>query len=161
MIERPPRGYRHERQDTPRRQQDGPVQTTQTDVRTARALALAHPAVRSARFQLVRPSVRKLAVTLLAAPLALACALPAPAGAQIAYGPCPGSNNFACGHLTVPLDPSGATPGTITLSVRRRRAPVGEASSAVVALAGGPGQSAIPFAEDFTEMLGPILDTRD
>jgi pimeloyl-ACP methyl ester carboxylesterase len=109
----------------------------------------------------VRTSVRKLAVTLLAAPLALAYALPAPAGAQIAYGPCPGSNNFACGHLTVPLDPSGATPGTITLAVRRRRAPLGEASSAVIALAGGPGQSAIPFAEDFTEMLGPILDTRD
>jgi pimeloyl-ACP methyl ester carboxylesterase len=108
--------------------------------------------------------VRKLAVAFLAAPLALACALPAPAGAggvQIAYGPCPGSNDFACGHLTVPLDPSGATPGTITLAVRRRRAPVGEASSAVVALAGGPGQSAIPFAEDFTELLGPILDTRD
>jgi pimeloyl-ACP methyl ester carboxylesterase len=109
----------------------------------------------------VRTSVRKLAVTLLAAPLALACALPAPAGAQFAYGPCPGSNNFACGHLTVPLDPSEATPGTITLAVRRRRAPLGEASSAVIALAGGPGQSAIPFAEDFTEMLGPILDTRD
>ncbi len=109
----------------------------------------------------MRTSVRKLAVAVLAAPLALACALPAPAGAQIAYGPCPGSNAFACGHLTVPLDPSGATPGTITLAVRRRRAPVGEASSAVVALAGGPGQSAIPFAEDFTELLGPILDTRD
>ncbi len=109
----------------------------------------------------MRPSVRKLAVAFLAAPLALACALPAPAGAQIAYGPCPGSNEFACGHLTVPLDPSGATPGTLTLAVRRRRAPVGEASSAVVALAGGPGQSAVPFAEDFTEVLGPILDTRD
>jgi pimeloyl-ACP methyl ester carboxylesterase len=109
----------------------------------------------------VRPSARKLAVAFLAAPFALACSLAAPAGAQIAYGPCGDSPNFACGHLTVPLDPSGATPGTITLAVRRRRAPVGEASSAVVALAGGPGQSAIPFAEDFTELLGPILDTRD
>jgi pimeloyl-ACP methyl ester carboxylesterase len=109
----------------------------------------------------VRPSARKLAVAFLAAPLALACSLPAPAGAQIAYGPCPHNNDFACGHLTVPLDPSGATPGTITLAVRRRRAPVGEASSAVIALAGGPGQSAVPFAEDFTEVLGPILSTRD
>ncbi len=115
----------------------------------------------------MRTSVRKLAVAVLAAPLALVCALPAsssaapPASGAIAYGPCPGSNELACGHLTVPLDPSGATPGTITLAVRRRRAPVGEASSAVVALAGGPGQSAIPFTEDFTEVLGPILDTRD
>ncbi len=30
-----------------------------------------------------------------------------------------------------------------------------------MALAGGPGQSAIPFAEVFTELLGPILATRD
>jgi pimeloyl-ACP methyl ester carboxylesterase len=127
---------------------------------------VAHRFVRSVRFQLVRSSARKLAVALLAAPIALVCALPAPAGAladlgSVAYGPCPESNEFACGHLTVPLDPSGATPGTIALSIRRRRAPIGEATTAVIALAGGPGQSAIPFAETFAEALGPILDTRD
>ncbi len=125
----------------------------------------AHCRGRSVRFQLVRSSARKLAVLFLAAPTLCACALlgalPAPAGAQIGYGPCPGSNTFACAHLTVPLDPTGATSGNITLAIRRRRAPVGEASSAVLALAGGPGQSAIPFAEDFTEVLGPILSTRD
>ncbi len=106
--------------------------------------------------------MRKLAVAFLAAaPILAACALPAPAGAQIAFVPCTGTNDFACAHLTVPLDPSGATPGSITLAIRRHRAPVGEASSAVVALAGGPGQAAIPFAETFTELLGPILSTRD
>jgi pimeloyl-ACP methyl ester carboxylesterase len=114
---------------------------------------------------LVRLSVRKPAISLLAASILAACALLAlgasPAGAQIAFGPCKESDDFACGHLTVPLDPSGGTPGTITLTVRRRRAPVGEARSAVIALAGGPGQSAIPFTETFTELLGPILDTRD
>jgi pimeloyl-ACP methyl ester carboxylesterase len=109
----------------------------------------------------VRPSVRKLAVAFLTAPLIAVCGPPAPAGAQIAWGPCGSSNALACAHLTVPLDPSGATPGTITLALRRHRAPVGEASSAVIALAGGPGQSAIPFAEDFAETLGPLLDTRD
>jgi pimeloyl-ACP methyl ester carboxylesterase len=112
----------------------------------------------------VRPSVRKLAVAFLAAPIIAAIAagaLPASAGAQIAFGPCGDSNSFACGHLTVPLDPSGASPGSVTLAIRRRRAPVGEAHSAVIALAGGPGQSAIPFAETFTELLGPILSTRD
>ena len=72
-----------------------------------------------------------------------------------------GKQQLACAHLTVPLDPSGAVPGTITLAIRRRLAPVGEAHSAVIALAGGPGQSAIPFTETFTELLGPILDTRD
>ncbi len=81
--------------------------------------------------------------------------------AQIAFAPCGDSNNFACGHLTVPLDPSGGTPGTITLAMRRHRAPIGEAREAVIALAGGPGQAAIPFAEDFAQLLGPIISTRD
>jgi pimeloyl-ACP methyl ester carboxylesterase len=113
----------------------------------------------------VRPSVRKLAVAFLAAPVLAACVvagvLPASAGAQIPFAPCKESTVFACAHLTVPLDPSGIVPGSITLAIRRRLAPVGEAHSAVIALAGGPGQSAIPFAEDFTELLGPVLDTRD
>jgi pimeloyl-ACP methyl ester carboxylesterase len=85
----------------------------------------------------------------------------APAQAQIAYAPCADSNDFACGHLTVPLDPSGATPGTITLALRRHLAPLGPAHSAIVALAGGPGQAALPFTEQFSELLGPIADTRD
>jgi pimeloyl-ACP methyl ester carboxylesterase len=87
--------------------------------------------------------------------------LVASASAQIALTPCGDSNNFACGHLTVPLDPSGTTPGTITLALRRHRAPVGEARSAIIALAGGPGQPALPFAETFAELLGPIASTRD
>jgi pimeloyl-ACP methyl ester carboxylesterase len=114
----------------------------------------------------MRPSAGQPIVALLAA---LVCAgslaAPAGAGAQIAFAPCANSNDFACGHLTVPLDPSGSAgggaPGTVTLAIRRHRAPIGDASSAVVALAGGPGQSAIPFAEAFTELLGPILSTRD
>ena len=56
---------------------------------------------------------------------------------------------------------AGATPGTITLAIRRHRAPVGEARSAIIALAGGPGQPALPFAEAFAELLGPIAATRD
>lgn len=86
----------------------------------------------------------------------------AAAGApQIAWKPCGSSNDLACGHLTVPLDPSGAAPGTITLALRRHRSPVGESNDAVIALAGGPGQSAIPFASQFVEILGPIAATRD
>jgi len=67
----------------------------------------------------------------------------------------------ACAHLTVPLDPTGVAPGQLTLAIRRHRAPVGEARTAVVALAGGPGQPAIPFTETFAEILGPALATRD
>jgi hypothetical protein len=48
--------------------------------------------------------------------------------------------------VPVPLDRSGAVPGTITLSVARKLAGTQRASSALVALAGGPGQPALPFA---------------
>ncbi|HTD57640.1 MAG TPA: alpha/beta fold hydrolase [Solirubrobacteraceae bacterium] len=91
------------------------------------------------------------------------CVVPsAPAHAdQIAWKPCGDTNSLACGHLTVPLDPSGATPGTITLAMRRHRAPVGESKDAVIALAGGPGQSAIPFIGQFGQILGSIASTRD
>ncbi len=96
-----------------------------------------------------------------AAWLAVLAGSPANARADIAYAPCPGTNQYGCAHLAVPLDPGGAAPGTVTLSIRRHRAAVGEARTAVVALAGGPGQPAIPYAERFAEVLGPILDTRD
>jgi pimeloyl-ACP methyl ester carboxylesterase len=94
---------------------------------------------------------------------AAACAVlqVASAHAQIAWTPCGDSNDAACGHLTVPIDPSGATPGTIALAMRRHRAPVGEPKDAVIALAGGPGQSAIPFLRQFEQVLGPIVSTRD
>ena len=101
-----------------------------------------------------------LAATVTAGAAALALAA-APASAEIAFSPCPKGNNFACAHLTVPLDPSGAVPGTIRLSLRRHRAPVGEPRTAIIALAGGPGQAALPFSEDFAELLGPIASTRD
>jgi pimeloyl-ACP methyl ester carboxylesterase len=63
--------------------------------------------------------------------------------------------------MAVPLDPSGALPGTVSLAIRRHRAAVGDARDAIVALAGGPGQPAIPFSEQFAELLGPIAATRD
>lgn len=96
--------------------------------------------------------------------MALLCgALPCTsvAGAQIYWKPCGNSNVQACGHLTVSLDPSSGVPGVITLAMRRQRAPVGEAKDAVIALAGGPGQAAIPFTSEFSDLLGPILSTRD
>lgn len=74
---------------------------------------------------------------------------------------CAESNNIACGHLTVPVDPHEPSAGVITLALRRHRAPLGEAKDAVIALAGGPGQSAIPFLSQFDALLGPIVATRD
>ncbi len=83
------------------------------------------------------------------------------AQADIAWAPCGNSNELACGHLTVPLSWSGATPGVLTLAMHRHRAPVGDERSAVIALAGGPGQPALPFTEQFIRLLGPIIATRD
>ncbi|HXQ00457.1 MAG TPA: alpha/beta fold hydrolase [Solirubrobacteraceae bacterium] len=83
------------------------------------------------------------------------------AQAQIAWTPCGNSNVVACGHLTVPLNPANPSQGVITLAMRRHLSPTGASKDAVVALAGGPGQTAIPFMEDFTEILGPIVSTRD
>lgn len=91
----------------------------------------------------------------------LALALPAMASGEIAWTPCHDTNEFACGQLTVPLDPSGTGGETIALAMRRHLAPVGGAKEAVIALAGGPGQAAIPFTSAFTTLLGPILSTRD
>lgn len=108
----------------------------------------------------MRRSVGKTVAVLLMAGL---CALAASvsARAEIAFAPCGSSNEFACGHVTVPLDPGGTSPGTVTLAIRRHRAPVGDEKSAVIALAGGPGQAALPFTEQFASLLGPIISTRD
>jgi pimeloyl-ACP methyl ester carboxylesterase len=104
--------------------------------------------------------VASIALAFAAASIALAFAATA-AQAQIAWAPCKDTNDFACGHLTVPVDPASADQGTIALAIRRHLAPTGEAKDAVIALAGGPGQAAIPFAEDFDRLLGPIISTRD
>jgi pimeloyl-ACP methyl ester carboxylesterase len=105
--------------------------------------------------------VSKLVAMLFAAGMCGSTLAIAGARADIAFGPCGEGNEYACGHLTVPLDPSGRTPGTVTLAIRRHRAPLGSGRVAVVALAGGPGQAAIPFTEQFLSVLGPILQTRD
>lgn len=83
------------------------------------------------------------------------------ATSTIAFTTCADAHTFGCGHLTVPLDPSGAIPGTLSLAVRRQLAATGTATEAVVALAGGPGQAAIPFAGDAAQFMSAALQTRD
>src|SRR5207245_4827235 len=75
--------------------------------------------------------------------------------------PCAHAAAFACSTLSVPLDRAGNVPGTISLSVERRLAGAGPAPSAVVALAGGPGQAAIPLDEFIAEGIAPSLASRD
>jgi pimeloyl-ACP methyl ester carboxylesterase len=69
---------------------------------------------------------------------------------------------FECAALGVPLDRTGRTPGSVVLRVKRRVATTGAgARTAVVALAGGPGQAALPAAADFAELMAPGLADRD
>jgi pimeloyl-ACP methyl ester carboxylesterase len=109
-----------------------------------------------------------LTTVALAAPLAV-CALalaPAPAAQALSFSPCPNQTSFACTTVTVPLDRSGAVPGTVGLSVERlladsQSAGLAPSSSAVLALAGGPGQAANPLASFVAKAIAPALRGRD
>ncbi len=92
--------------------------------------------------------------------LAGALAIPAGAWAALPWAPCQ-PTGFQCATLDVPLDRSGATPGTVTLSAKRVPAAANPGKVAVVALAGGPGQAAVPIAPDFASILGPAIASRD
>ena len=87
--------------------------------------------------------------------------LAVPAGAAVPFRPCTGARTGAlCARVTVPLDRSGATPGTVSLLVERvpARPRRGEV---LVALAGGPGQAATPLRDSIGEALSPALRRRE
>ncbi len=85
----------------------------------------------------------------------------APAAAVLPFVPCQSAPGFSCATLPVPLDRSGKVPGTISLTVERRAAGAIQAQSAVVALAGGPGQAADPLGELLAKAIAPALGARD
>jgi pimeloyl-ACP methyl ester carboxylesterase len=108
---------------------------------------------------------------LLPALLALTCAIwpTSSAGSPgLSFSPCSDNQGFACTTVSLPLDPSGQTPGTLALKVERQQAGAGTgavgggaSSEAVLALAGGPGQAALPLAGFLAKALAPALATRD
>ncbi len=98
---------------------------------------------------------------LLCALVAAALAAQPAAGASITFTPCPDAISFSCASLPVPLSRAGNVPGSIALSVERRLAGPQPSTTAVVALAGGPGQAALPLAEFMAEAIAPALRTRD
>lgn len=62
------------------------------------------------------------------------------------------STDFTCARLTVPIDRTGAVPGTISLYVERDAPGYGErrrTDVALVPLLAGPGQAATDFTSDF------------
>jgi pimeloyl-ACP methyl ester carboxylesterase len=112
-----------------------------------------------------RQVLKRTLPILLAAPLltgVLVVADVSVAGALV-YTPCPGgaSPSFSCTTVPVPLDRGGTVPGTLSLSVERKPAGSTQSQSAVVALAGGPGQAALPLGEFIAQAMAPALATRD
>jgi pimeloyl-ACP methyl ester carboxylesterase len=100
----------------------------------------------------------RLSATLPAALLLLASPS---ASAGASFSPCPADPTMTCASVPVPLDRAGAVPGTIALSVERRTAAGAPSRSAVVALAGGPGQAVLPLAKFIAESVSPALAGRD
>ncbi len=105
-------------------------------------------------------SWRPASVVIVAASVALLAAGTARA-APFARCTTSAGDRALCGRVSVPLDRSGALPGTVSLRVRalppRRGRPT---TGTVLALAGGPGQAAVPLLEDFASVLAPALRTR-
>ncbi|HWX86798.1 MAG TPA: alpha/beta fold hydrolase, partial [Solirubrobacteraceae bacterium] len=104
-----------------------------------------------------------LVALLLSAALATVQTSPA---AALAFTPCPSeaASGFSCAALSVPLDRSGTVGGSVELSVERLdSSPTHAAPSkaAVVALAGGPGQAALPLAAGMAKTIAAALTTRD
>jgi pimeloyl-ACP methyl ester carboxylesterase len=104
-----------------------------------------------------------LATATVAGSLLIASASAQAAVTPVAFTPCTSASasGFGCAQLTVPLDPSGAVPGTVTLSIERKVAVTGTATQAIIGLAGGPGQAALPFAQDIEQTVATALQTRD
>jgi pimeloyl-ACP methyl ester carboxylesterase len=78
-------------------------------------------------------------IILIAFCAALGASPGAPAAAHAAFVPC-GQNGLECTTVNVPLDRSGATPGTVSLHVEVLPAP-GKPRGVLFFVAGGPGQA--------------------
>lgn len=108
---------------------------------------------------LARRPVRSVLLT--GALAAFACALaPAGASADLPWAACP-TAGFECSSLAVPLDRANAAAGNVTLSVARVKAASNPNNVAVVPLAGGPGQAALPLKQTFASVLAPAIANRD
>jgi pimeloyl-ACP methyl ester carboxylesterase len=106
---------------------------------------------------------RRLPGKLLAAPLLVAMTLALiPAGTEaITLSPCPQAHGFSCGTIEVPVLRSNPQLGSITLHIERIVTGATPSKDAVLALAGGPGQPALPLSGFFAATMQPALGNRD
>jgi pimeloyl-ACP methyl ester carboxylesterase len=107
-----------------------------------------------------RPASSFLAALL---PALLLASWPSSSNASLNYGACAGAApaGFTCASVPVPLDRSGQVSGAISLKLERKQAALGPSRDAVVALAGGPGQSALGLGEFIANAISPALGSRD
>lgn len=83
-------------------------------------------------------------------------ALAPSAQAQLSLKSC---KHLQCGRISVPLDRSGATPGSISLYVERQRAKRRPATGTTLLLAGGPGQpSTLAYNNGSKDPYGEFRD---
>lgn len=76
--------------------------------------------------------------------------------AALKFGSCPQSSQFRCAALTVPLDHTAKTKGTLKIHLAAQRR-YRRGADLLIALAGGPGQAGLPFADQFEAELSPML----
>jgi pimeloyl-ACP methyl ester carboxylesterase len=104
--------------------------------------------------------LRRTRRLLVVAALATAASTPAPARAvALDFHPCAGTPDYDCATLPVPLDPSVPGGDSVSLEVRRL-SETREGRGVLVALAGGPGQAATGFIDDFAGILAEGLVDR-
>lgn len=106
----------------------------------------------------LRPIALALAVAILTS---FASVADARAGVEVAFSPCSHEVSFECATLPVPLLRGKQDSGTITLHLMRKLAGSRPSEAGVIALAGGPGQAALPLAGYFASSLAPALAQRD
>jgi pimeloyl-ACP methyl ester carboxylesterase len=109
--------------------------------------------------------LRRILTLALSAPLlsiAIAATQATPAQA-LTFTPCSTSTStgFTCATLTVPLARNGTAPGTVGLNIERLQAGAVPTHTAVIGLAGGPGQAALPLAAGIAKEMAPALGSRD
>jgi pimeloyl-ACP methyl ester carboxylesterase len=88
----------------------------------------------------------------------LIAVLAAVAAPSVASAACP--KDAQCARVTVPLDHSGATAGTLSLAYAKVPA-TGTRTGTLVLLSGGPGQAAIPLTEPIAGLLKPLRSSYD
>ena len=109
----------------------------------------------------MRRRVRTWGLATLLPAAVFACWPGSSAAAGASFIACPNAAAFECASVPVPLERTGAVPGTISLSVERKQAGAAPSRDAVVALAGGPGQAALPLGEFIAQAIAPALSSRD